>query len=199
MLRAVMPLSIYGLVLALFGAAQTPSPSSQAIGGALLPLPDPLRGGATVVRLDALFRPEVLRMGTNGMVCIADAPDDDQFDVRCYRDTFIHVVYRAFQLGYAVSGPKVDAEVRSGALTLPREPTAGYRCLGPIAGYDAQRQSVDSRIECWQSIHFPFRTAVELGLPDEHVIPESQQRQVPYVMSSGNYWAHVMIRHPAPR
>jgi len=192
-----MQLSIPGLILALFGSLQAPpSASNQAVAGAVLPLPAPLRAGATVVRLDALYRPDVLRTGTNGMVCIADAPDDDRFDVRCYRDGFIPVVYRAFQLGYAVSGPQVDDEVRAGTLKLSREPTAGYRCLGPIAGYDAQHQSVDGRVECWQSIHFPFRTAAELGLPDERVVPESQQRQVPYVMSSGNYWAHVMIRHP---
>ncbi|HTI40439.1 MAG TPA: hypothetical protein VL693_01335 [Vicinamibacterales bacterium] len=36
-----------------------------------MPLPESLRGAATVVRLDALFRPEVVRAGTNGMVCIS--------------------------------------------------------------------------------------------------------------------------------
>lgn len=81
--------------------------------------------------------------------------------------------------------------------TAPFNSGIRSRCLGPIAGYDAARQSVDSRIECWQSIHFPFRTAAELGLPDEADVPEAQQRTTPCVMSSGNYWAHVMIRHPA--
>jgi hypothetical protein len=195
-----MQLSIPGLILALLGNVQAPpSTSNQAVAGAVLPLPAPLRGGATVVRLDASFQPEVLRNGSNGMVCIADRPNDDAFDVRCYRDTFIPVVYRAFQLGYQVSGEKVGAEIKAGRLQVPSEPTAGYRCLGPIAGFDAVRQSVDSRIECWQSIHFPFRTAAELGLPDEADVPEAQQRTTPYVMSSGNYWAHVMIRHPASR
>jgi hypothetical protein len=40
---------------------------------------------------------------------------------------------------------------------------------------------------------------VRAGALEERVVPESQQRQVPYVMSSGNYWAHVMIRHLALR
>jgi hypothetical protein len=188
---------VIGLVLTLFAASQAAPVARQSIAAAVLPLPEQLRAGATVVRLDGSFQPEVLRKGTNGMVCIADAPKDDQFDVRCYRDTFIPVVYRAFQLGYRVSGEKVGAEIKAGKLQLSNEPTAGYRCLGPVAGYDASRNAVNSQVECWQSIHFPFRTAAAIGLPDEADVPESQQRLIPYVMSSGTYWAHVMLRHPS--
>jgi hypothetical protein len=187
---------ITSLVAILIGAFQAPVVRAQTMEAAVLPLPTPLRAGATVVRLDSSFKPEVLRDGVNGMVCIADAPNDDVFDVRCYRDTFIPVVYRAFQLGYRVSGEKVGAEIQAGKLKLSREPTAGYRCLGPAAGYDAARNAVDARVECWQSIHFPFRTAAEVGFPDEAAVPESQQSTTPYVMSSGTYWSHVMIRHP---
>ena len=189
--------SIISLVLILVAALQARSVPSQTVVAAVIPLPTQLRAGATVVRLNSSFEPEVLHKGTNGMVCIADAPNDDRFDVRCYRDTFIPVVYRAFQLGYRVSGEKVGAEVQAGKLQVSREPTAGYRCLGPAAGYDASRNSVDARVECWQSIHFPFRTAAEVGFPDEADVPEGQQRSTPYVMSSGTYWSHVMIRHPS--
>jgi hypothetical protein len=187
--------AIIGFVWILLAVAQAPSVSSSTIAAAVLPLPEQLRPGATVVRLNTSLQPEVLRQGKNGMVCIADRPNDDAFDVRCYRDTFIPVVYRAFQLGYQVDGEKVAGEIKSGKLQLSNEPTAGYRCLGPIAGYDASRQSINSQIECWQSIHFPFRTAAEIGLPDERDVPESQQRELPYVMASGTYWSHVMIRH----
>jgi hypothetical protein len=190
-------MSFIGLVLSLMAALQAAPVSSQSIAAAVLPLPEQLRAGASVVRLDSSLRPEVLRKGTNGMVCIADAPNDDQFDVRCYRDTFILVVFRAFQLGYRVSGEKVGAEIKAGKLKLSDEPTAGYRCLGPIAGYESSRNTINSQVECWQSIHFPFRTAAALGLPDEADVPESQQRNTPYVMSSGTYWAHVMLRHPS--
>src|SRR5215467_13330695 len=90
----------------------------QSIAAAVLPLPEQLRAGATVVRLDESLQPQIIRQGTNGMVCIADKPNDDRFDVRCYRDTFIPVVYRAFQLGYAVSGAKVGDEIKAGKLQL---------------------------------------------------------------------------------
>lgn len=168
----------------------------QSFAAAVFPLPPALRSGATVVRLDSSSQPIVLRQGTNGMVCIDDAPNNDVFDVRCYRDTFIPVVYRAFQLGYDVAGPKVRDEIKSGKLVLANEPTAGYRCLGPAAGYDAAHNTVDSRIDCWQSIHFPFRTAAEVGFPEEASVPEKEQHNTPFVMASGTYWSHVMIMHP---
>lgn len=187
---------IAGCVAVFMCVSQASVAGAQATESAVLPLPASLRAGATVVRLDAAANPEVLRKGVNGMVCIADNPNDDTFDVRCYRDTFIPVVYRAFQLGYQVAGRKVGAEIEAGKLKLSPEPTAGYRCLGPAAGFDSARNVVDARVECWQSIHFPFRTAADVGFPDEAAVPESQQRSTPYVMGSGTYWSHVMIRHP---
>lgn len=132
------------------------------------------------------------------MVCIDDAPNDDVFDVRCYRNIFIPVVYRAFQFGYDPAGPKVRDEILSGKLNLQKEPTAGYRCLGPSAGYDAVHNTIDARIDCWESIHFPFRTAAEVGLPDMADVPENQRNTTPYVMASGTYWSHVMIEHKKP-
>jgi hypothetical protein len=185
-----------GFGIALCAAAQSTPPQSESIAAAVLPLPEALRNGAGVVRLDADLQPLTLRKSTNGMVCITDKPGDATFDVRCYQESFIPVVYRAFQLGYSVSGEKVEAEIKAGKLQITNQPTAGYRCLGPIDGYDPATNSVDSKIECWQSIHFPFRTAGEIGLPDEAEVPANLRLMIPYVMASGKYWAHVMIRHP---
>ena len=184
------------LVIASSAAWQPTQAQTQAIAAAVLPLPEALRSAAGVVRLDDAGQPETLRKGTNGMVCITDKPGDAQFDVRCYQEAFIPVVYRAFQLGYRVSGDKVEAEIKAGKLQLSNQPTAGYRCLGPASGYNPSTNSLNAQVECWQSIHFPFRTAREIGLPDESEIPPNLQTTVPYVMSSGKYWSHVMIRHP---
>ena len=188
-----------GLAVAWCAFAQSTPPQSDSIAAAVLPLPDALRNGAGVVRLDAALQPVVLRKSTNGMVCITDKPGDEKFDVRCYHESFIPAVYRAFQLGYSVSGEKVEAEIRAGKLQITSQPTAGYRCLGPASGYDPATNWVNSQIECWQSIHFPFRTAGEIGLPDEAEVPANLQSMIPYVMSSGKYWAHVMIRHPVAK
>ena len=184
------------LLLAVLMTQQAAPGQERAIASAVVPLPEALRRDATVVRLDDGGQPVVLRKGTNGMVCITDKPADGQFDVRCYHASFIPVVYRALQLGYSVDGQKVQEEIKAGKLQVPNQPTAGYRCLGPAAAYNPATNTVTADIECWQSIHFPFRTAREIGLPDEAEVPDSLQQSVPYVMASGSYWSHVMIRHP---
>jgi hypothetical protein len=207
MANAVLVVGLVALVSGTVARAQNPA---IAIAVAVLPLPQQLRDGATVVRLTGAFKPEVVRHGTNGMVCIADLPAElrdelaagsplhgpgDILDARCYRDSFMPVLYRAFQLGYSIAGPRVAAEITAGALRVPSEPTAGYRCLGLAVGYDAEHNTVDGRIECWETLHFPFRTASEVGFPNEPDIPVGQQKRTPYVMASGTYWSHLMIRH----
>jgi hypothetical protein len=176
------PTFAWTLAIATFAAAQVSLGQSQPIAAALLPLPEVLRREAEVVQLDGAGQPRVLRTGTNGMVCMADKPGDDQLDVRCYQKDFILVIYRAFQLR---SGEKVGAEIEAGTLKLSTKPTAGYRCLGPASAYDASTNRVTADIECWQSVHFPFQTSREIGLPDEADISEELQKTVPYVMSSG--------------
>ena len=191
--------SAAGLALLLLCGSASGQSRDQAIAAAVLPLPAALRGGAGVVRVDAAGLPEPLREGTNGMVCIADQPGDARFDVRCYRESFIHVVYRAFQLGANVASPKVGAEIAAGTLKLSNEPTAGFRCLGPASSHDPETNALTGEGRCWESVHFPFRTAREVGFPDMSEVPEDQRRTVPYVMASGTYWSHVMIEHPPPR
>lgn len=177
----------------MFLAANNASAQDKTVAAATLPLPESMRNGAEVVQLDDAHQPTVLRKGTNAMVCIADKPGDDQFDVRCYQKDFIAVVYPAYP---APSSAKVAADIKAGNLKLSNVPTAGYRCLGPASGYDPLTNRLTADVECWESIHFPFRTASEIGLPEEADVPESLQRSVPYVMASGRYWSHVMIRHP---
>ena len=133
------------------------------------------------------------------MVCIADRPGDDVFDVRCYRESFMNVVYRIFQLGASVSSAKVGAEIEAGQPAIPKEPTAGFRCLGPASSYDPTTHSVIGEGQCWESVHFPFRTARDVGFPDMNEVPVSMRVTVPYVMASGTYWSHVMIEHPSSR
>lgn len=187
--------SICMALMVLFAAPASGQSPNQAISAAVVPLPAALRDGAAVVRLDASGHPETLRGGTNGMVCIADKPGDARFDVRCYRESFIHVVYRTFQLGANVSSPKVAAEITAGQLKLSSEPTAGFRCLGPATSYDPATNAVTREGRCWESVHFPFRTARDVGFPDMSEVPESLRHTVPYVMASGTYWSHVMIEH----
>jgi len=171
--------------------AQQPE-RARRIAAAVLPLPAELRGAAGVVALDGQGQPQVWRASANGMICLADSPGDSVFDVRCYQAGFVPVIYRIRQLiaqGVADSALEgtIDAEIRSGRLSITMAPTAGYRMFGPVSGYDPARNAVSDRIDAWQSIHMPYRTAASMGLPTR------EDGIHPYVMASGTYWAHVMI------
>ena len=171
--------------------AQASHPARQ-LAAAVLPLPRELRAGAGVVTLDRGGRPQVWRESTNGMVCLADAPGDPVFDVRCYHASFIPLIYRLRQLAASgvpdsVLDHAIDVEIRTGKLGIAQTPTAGYRMLGPIAGFDSVRVAVSDTVDAWQSVHFPYRTAAAIGLST------SEDGIHPYVMASGTFWAHVMI------
>lgn len=177
--------------------AQVPvPPPAEQIAAAVLPLPQTLRAGAGVRGYTETLDLVTLREGTNTLVCTADHPGDDSFDVRCYDREFLTVIDRRRELGRLGMEPqaaeeRLGQEVREGRLRLPVSPTAGYRMLGPIAAYAPPTHSVTEAIEKWQSVHFPYKTAGELGLPTE------QEGTMPYVMASGTWWSHVMIVHQA--
>lgn len=84
----------------------------------------------------------------------------------------------------------MDSAIAAKSLVLPDYPTAGYRMLGPARAFDAATAHTSKEIERWESLHVPYRTAAELGLPSE------EQGGALYIMSGGTYWAHVTIMHP---
>lgn len=173
-------------------AGQHGQPDRQ-IAAAVLPLPVELQSDAGVFTVRDGER-VWLRQSDNGMVCNADDPADDQFDVRCYHRDFRTVMERAAALraaGLSRAGQEAQLrrEIDEGRLHLPSAPTAGYRMLGPIAAFDAMTATAGPEIRKWQSIHFPFKTASEMGLP------ENRETRMPFVMASGSWWSHVMIMH----
>jgi hypothetical protein len=188
--------SVLALLFALGQAgllAAQAGPPPQAVAASVLPLPEALRAGAGV-RAIAPSGVSVLRPSTNGLMCTADRPGDDVFDVRCYHEEWLAVMdYVRLLRQQGVRDSALDARLRDaarqGVIRFPDSPTAGYRMLGPISAFDSTTTSAGEAIDKWQSVHFPFRTAKELGLP---ITPEGV---MPYVMDSGTWWSHVMIVH----
>ncbi len=180
--------------------AQEPS-FRDRIDAAVLPLPTSLREGAGVVRWTGPGQTEQLRESLNGMSCSVDDPSDDRFDVRCYHDEFWIAIRRARELGETLTSREaVNEQLRresiAGQIHLPSAPTAGYRMLGPISAYDGQANEAGPEIAKWQSIHFPFNTAEEMGLPEARELNEpALPGLMPFVMASGTWWSHVMIVH----
>jgi len=173
-------------------------PAAQQIAAAVLPLPLVMREHSTIIGYAPDLSLITLRQGSNGMVCTADRPGDDDFDVRCYHESFMAVVSRMRDLYFQGKSQDevyrtIDSEIKAKKLGIPDHPTAGYRMLGPITAYHQETNTVDKEIESWQSVHFPYKTAAEIGFPEEGEV----DRSVPYVMTSGTFWSHVMIEHPA--
>ncbi len=192
-MRMIVLLALAGFLAGADRAVSQELPAEQALRASVLPLPEALRAGAGV-RLVTPSGVRVLRPSTNGLMCTADRPGDDLFDVRCYHVDWLAVmdfVRRLRQQEVPVTA--IDARLREaereGLIRLPASPTAGYRMLGPIHAFDAATATAGEAINKWQSVHFPFRTAAEIGLPVE---PEGV---MPYVMASGTWWSHVMIVH----
>lgn len=176
------------------GAAQasTDWTREQQITAAVLPLPKEMRAGAGVVAFSEGTAPITLREGTNGMMCMADLPGDEEFDVRCFQQAFFPVYVKMREtelrgLRGMVRHDAVDEEIRSGRLRLPDGPTAGWMMEGPISAYDAPTAVAGPEIEVWQTVHAPYRTAAQFGLPEE---PDGTR---PYVMGSGTFFSHVMV------
>jgi hypothetical protein len=178
--------------------SQTAKPQSarQQIAAAVLPLPEVMRKDATVMGYAVDMSLVTLRKGSNGMVCTAPYPEEKDFDVRCYHESFMPLLLRIRELySEGVRDPDlsktIDAEIKAKKLTIPDHPIAGYRMLGPMSAYHPDTNTVDQAIDSWQSIHFPYKTAAEIGLPEEGQV----KPPMPYVMASGTYWSHVMIEH----
>jgi hypothetical protein len=197
-LAKVTRLLAFGIVLPLPAFSQTYQvpPAAQQIAAAVLPLPEVMRKQAAVLGYAPDMSFTTLRPGSNGMVCMTSPPGSDQFDVRCYHECFMPVVRRLRELTESNASQEeiyrlIDADLKSKKLSIPDHPTAGYRMLGPISAYDPRTNTVSKEVESWQSVHFPYKTADEIGLPEEGQVP----RTMPYVMSSGTFWSHVMIEH----
>ena len=71
--------------LAVTTAAQAPMPAPEVqIAGAVQAAPADQRESATVIGFDAQGKHTTLRKGTGHLVCLADDPREDKFNVACY-------------------------------------------------------------------------------------------------------------------
>src|SRR5438132_5771741 len=189
---------LFSILFSTSAFAQAPQapPASRQIAAAVLPLPEVMREHATVLGYAPDLSLVTLRQGSHRMVCTASRPGNEEFDVRCYHESFMPVVRRLRDLhSQGVKQAEIDriinAEVKAKKLAIPDHPTAGYRMLGPISAYQPATNAVGKEIQSWQSVHFPYKTAAEIGLPEEGQVTGT----MPYVMASGTFWSHVMIEH----
>ncbi len=175
--------------------AATPPSVPEQIAQALAAAPDERADGATIMGYDGSGKLVVIREGTNDLICLADDPAQEGFDVSCYHESLEPYMARGRQLREeGVSGMQRMTtrwdEVEAGRLSMPDYPAMLYNVRGD--SFDAATRTVVDRYERWV-IYTPFATAESTGLS---ATPSASGG--PWIMFPGTAGAHIMISPPQP-
>lgn len=179
------------LVLASPAAAQTVPPVEQQLVAATLPLPEPMRAGATVLGYRTAGRLETLRRGTNGMTCLAHNPaETNRFHVACYHESMEPFMARGRALrAQGVSAAQVDtvrfAEVAKGLIKMPAS-AALYSLTGPAGDFDPVK-GVAPKSRALFVMYMPGATEASTGLTT------APRADGPWLMLPGTPKAHIMF------
>jgi hypothetical protein len=174
--------------------AQIPDPEIQ-IKTAVLAAPEEQRDAATVYGYDKSGTFTLLRKGANEMVCLSDDPAQKGFSVACYHRDLDPFMARGRELKKeGKSGSEIfdlrEAEVKSGKLVMPNDPTTLFVYSASDEDYNAQTGEVANGYLRYV-IYIPYATAESTGLPLKPGAPG-----MPWIMNPGTHRAHIMINPP---
>ena len=163
----------------------------QQIASAVLPMPEGLRPGATVMGYKEAGKLVELRKGTNGMICLADDPTAPAFHVACYHEGMEPFMARGRALrAEGVKGDQVDTvrfrEAKEGKLKLPAMPAALWQMSGPPGSYDAEKNEIKGARSLYV-VYIPYATEQSTGLPAKPA------PGLPWLMFPGTPKAHIMF------
>lgn len=182
--------------MALPGCAQDNIPDKEnQIAAAVMAAPEDQRAGAMVYGYDRKGDLAVLREGTNNMICLADDPNREGFNVACYHKDLEPFMARGRQLRAEGKGMSEifeirEAEAKAGTLTMPSQPTT----LHLLEGVDGQYDPVSGQVtnaNYRYVVYIPWATAESTGLPLQPLVPGA-----PWIMDPGTHRAHIMITPP---
>jgi hypothetical protein len=192
MIRSSLP-TVVLVLAASVAAAQQPEPALHSpayqIAAAVTPLPPEMRDGAMVLGYTAPGKPLVtLREGKNDMICLLPDPGAKAFHAACYHKAMEPFMARGRELrAQGITGGRVDtvrfAEVKSGKLAVPKQPSMLYQIFGGT--FD----SVTAKATGGQSLfvtYIPFATPATTGLS---ATPSDRS---PWIMFPGTPKAHIM-------
>lgn len=167
-------------------------PKEIQIKTATLPAPEEDKDGAMVYGYDASGELVVLREGTNNLVCIGDDVSKEGISVSCYSKKLEPFMARGREL--SAEGKDFNekreirgAEVASGKIPMPKEPSMTYIYYGKEENYDRSTGELkDGQFR--YVIYTPFATPESTGLP---IKPHA--KGMPWLMDPGTHRAHIMI------
>jgi hypothetical protein len=189
-------LTVVGLV-AILGvstaaeAQQSALPVELQAEYAVLPLPVDMREGAKVIVYGADGEPLTLREGTNGLVCVADKPGDEDYSGVCYHESLEPFLERGRQLrSEGVESGEVlvirHEEMDNGTLPLPEQGATLYNMTMKLEDFDAETAT-----PVLYAIYTPYATSESTGLPKKPEAPGA-----PWIMRGGTASSHIMIVVP---
>lgn len=159
------------------------------VTAALLPLPEALREGATVLGYGEDGRLRPLRRSDGTFICLADDPAERAFHVACYHESLEPYMARGRELrAEGVTGrdgiTRRWEEIEAGRLEMPRTPAALYS-LSSEEGAPAGAE--DPSLRRLTVLYVRDATAEVTGLPT------APGDGVPWLMFPGTPTAHIMI------
>ena len=163
--------------------------AEEQIAGALAAAPEDRKDGAAVIGWTAEGTNVTLREGSNDLICLADDPSVDGFNVACYHQDLGPYMARGRDLkregvqGMARSTKRFE-EIEAGTLAMPDGPRALYVTTGK--SFDPATGEVEESFTRWV-LYVPGMTAEELGLS------ASPGGEGPWLMGAGTPGAHIMI------
>jgi hypothetical protein len=204
MTDSMLRMTMRGLVLAcvalsathVAAAAQTPANQVKSaewhIASAVLALPEPMRAGAEVRGWsgDDLV---LLRAGSNGLICLADRPEQEGFAAACYHDSLEPFMERGRELTrQGVAGAQRDEtrwrEIEAGTLPMP----AMAMVYNLRHGTDDFDPATFDPATAARLLSFYIRDATEASTG-----VTARPSAEPWLMHAGTPTAHIMIALPA--
>lgn len=167
----------------------TVAPASTQIAAAVTPLPDELKADAAVLGYVTPGKLVSLRDGKNDMICLAPEPGAKAFHSACYHKAMEPFMARGRSLrAGGVKGAQVDtvrfAEVKSGRLKVPAQPSMLYQIFGGTFDEGTGKVTGGS----WLYVtYMPYATTASTGLTSK---PSDKS---PWLMFPGTPKAHIMF------
>ena len=144
-------------------------PMEIQIKTAILPAPDGDKDGSMVYGYNATGDFVVLRDGSNSLVCIGDNPNKEGISVSCYSVKLEPFMARGRELSVEGKDFKEKREIRgaevtSGKIPIPKEPSMTYIYYGKDKNYNKSTGELKDG-QYRYVIYTPFATPESTGLP----------------------------------
>ena len=191
-MKALIPLTLISLFITLSAYAETKIPSVYwQITTAVLAAQESDRENATVLGYRSDGSLDVLRQGSNELICLADDPKKKGFSVACYHKSLEPFMQRGRDLRKEGKSEKEifdmrEEEIKAGTLEMPNG-----ALLAVLTGkVNEETQEVENKFLRWV-YYIPFATPESTGLPLAPQIPGG-----PWIMNPGTHRAHIMMTPP---